>query len=209
MPRLLVLAGASFFWTNIMSNMRMPFGKHKGDYLKNVPPDYLRWVLSTCNIGDDLRKEICDTLGVPATPTRTDDASRVANLTDQLETAVSTLESAKDQLRAAEIEKDRILTTLVNMKDRVEELQKAWKPAFRKLAMTVHPDRGGDPDAMRALNDIEGIFQAEKPIILEAGPKQRNGRRRKATSGTFHCVWLYNHKAWQTRFGKSAEESRK
>lgn len=28
--------------------VRMPFGKHKGELLEDVPTDYLRWVLRTC-----------------------------------------------------------------------------------------------------------------------------------------------------------------
>lgn len=36
----------------------MPFGKHKGEKLANVPPDYLIWLYDNNKCFDDLRKYI-------------------------------------------------------------------------------------------------------------------------------------------------------
>ncbi len=45
--------------------MRMPFGKHRGEQLGNVPRDYLLWVLDNCgNISPTLRNEIRRILGI-------------------------------------------------------------------------------------------------------------------------------------------------
>lgn len=30
--------------------MRMPFGKHKGEDIDDIPDDYLQWVLDNCDI---------------------------------------------------------------------------------------------------------------------------------------------------------------
>jgi len=30
-------------WYNVYAYTKMPFGKHKGKYLKNIPDDYIRW----------------------------------------------------------------------------------------------------------------------------------------------------------------------
>lgn len=30
-------------WYNVYAYTRMPFGVHKGKYLKNIPDDYLKW----------------------------------------------------------------------------------------------------------------------------------------------------------------------
>lgn len=39
--------------------MRMPFGRHKGEELREVPDDYLAWVLDACDsIGPTLRHHI-------------------------------------------------------------------------------------------------------------------------------------------------------
>jgi hypothetical protein len=46
--------------------VRMPFGKHKGKPLSEVPEDYLWWCLRNFDWsdGDHLRKAICDRLGL-------------------------------------------------------------------------------------------------------------------------------------------------
>lgn len=36
----------------------MPFGKYRGEYLGDIPTDYLRWVKSLPDIDDDLRDAI-------------------------------------------------------------------------------------------------------------------------------------------------------
>ena len=45
--------------------MKMPFGKHKGAQLKDIPRDYLLWVFDNCErISERLRKAICIELGI-------------------------------------------------------------------------------------------------------------------------------------------------
>jgi hypothetical protein len=47
--------------------VRMPFGKHKGEDIDDVPRDYLRWVLSNVDLRDHgLKRAICDRLDMPA-----------------------------------------------------------------------------------------------------------------------------------------------
>lgn len=38
--------------------MRMPFGKHKGVKVCNLPKDYVRWALKNLSLGDDLRMSL-------------------------------------------------------------------------------------------------------------------------------------------------------
>lgn len=39
--------------------MEMPFGKHKGEQLADIPTEYLQWVFENCSyIRSDLRAEI-------------------------------------------------------------------------------------------------------------------------------------------------------
>jgi putative quorum-sensing-regulated virulence factor len=50
---------ATRFVQNPAGNYRMPFGKFKGERLKDVDTDYLEWVLQNCdNIRDSLRDAI-------------------------------------------------------------------------------------------------------------------------------------------------------
>ena len=48
--------------------MRMPFGKHKGRELTEIPPDYLEWVARNLTITGDLADEIYRVLGTGPDP---------------------------------------------------------------------------------------------------------------------------------------------
>ena len=43
----------------------MPFGKHKGEYLDDIPGDYLEWVLENCELNPYLRTAIENSLDPP------------------------------------------------------------------------------------------------------------------------------------------------
>jgi len=38
--------------------MRMPFGKHKGEPVEDLPTDYIEWLLREANLRDDLAEEL-------------------------------------------------------------------------------------------------------------------------------------------------------
>jgi uncharacterized protein (DUF3820 family) len=38
--------------------MKMPFGKHKGKPLREVPKDYLRWLQAECKLSASMREAI-------------------------------------------------------------------------------------------------------------------------------------------------------
>ena len=42
--------------------MKMPFGKHKGKPLEEIPVDYLRWLYYEADIRDDLYEAVADEL---------------------------------------------------------------------------------------------------------------------------------------------------
>lgn len=42
----------------------MPFGKHKGEKMANIPPDYLLWLYDNGKCYGDVRKYIADNLDV-------------------------------------------------------------------------------------------------------------------------------------------------
>jgi uncharacterized protein (DUF3820 family) len=52
------------------SDFEMPFGKHSGDPITEVPPQYLRWMYNTCNFQyyPELQRAIEHRLKIPADP---------------------------------------------------------------------------------------------------------------------------------------------
>jgi hypothetical protein len=48
--------------------MKMPFGKHKGQELSEIPPDYLQWITDNLTIAGDLADEIYRVLGTGPDP---------------------------------------------------------------------------------------------------------------------------------------------
>ena len=49
-----------------MNTPTIPFGKHKGKRLSDIPPSYLRWVIANCWIDGELRLAIdCVLSGKP------------------------------------------------------------------------------------------------------------------------------------------------
>src|SRR5512135_3398263 len=52
------------------SDFEMPFGKHSGDPITEVPPQYLRWMYANCNFTyfPELQRAIESRLGLPPDP---------------------------------------------------------------------------------------------------------------------------------------------
>jgi hypothetical protein len=48
--------------------MKMPFGRHKGKEISEIPPDYLEWVSDNLTISGDLADEIYRVLGTGPDP---------------------------------------------------------------------------------------------------------------------------------------------
>lgn len=52
--------------------MKMPFGKHKGTNIEDIPKTYLGWVAKNCNLTPCLANEVKRVLGDKPKP-KTDD----------------------------------------------------------------------------------------------------------------------------------------
>jgi hypothetical protein len=53
--------------------MLMPFGKHAGEPVETIPPDYLRWCLANVkDLSPSLRQAICKAIGRPVPTTSQD-----------------------------------------------------------------------------------------------------------------------------------------
>lgn len=40
----------------------MPFGKHKGERIDEIPSDYLRWLLDNANLDDEIAAHVAEVL---------------------------------------------------------------------------------------------------------------------------------------------------
>lgn len=113
--------------------MRMPFGKHSGKLVDEIPTSYLRWVLANiadldANLHDTIKREVQDrAYGHRREPRR--DARREAYR-----------EPTSNPRRDAERVQSRIV-------DAVQRCR-------RKLAAVLHPDRGGSTELMQTTNGV-------------------------------------------------------
>ena len=110
--------------------MNMPFGKHKGMPLEELPDDYLVWLSDRDNLYPPLRAAVdreCD--------------MRWGGTWQQQQQAPPP--PIEPKMSAAFTGQEGVLFA---------ELLRA---GFRALALKYHPDQGGDTEAMRQLNALQ------------------------------------------------------
>jgi len=130
-----------------MSSAKMPFGKHRGKRLQSIPTEYLVWLRDENDELDAaLRKEVLHELG------RRDDVPPPANEPPPPPPAEKkkAKAAAKDEEEAAPVR---------NVSPLGQSLGGSIRMLYRSLAMKYHPDRGGSPDAMLALNELHDQVQ--------------------------------------------------
>jgi hypothetical protein len=93
----------------------MPFGKHKGKFLRDIPTNYLEWLFRECNLRHPL-----------LTAVQWELSSR-----------------AEDELD------DEFPERFTPPAPPWTDLIRQW---HREMALQFHPDRGGHPEAMKAIN---------------------------------------------------------
>lgn len=130
--------------------MEMPFGKHKGEDLEDIPLSYLRWVLRNVYLWDDeLRSDMENLTGEEVTAEPDPDRQRGGGRWNKTASGGQTTvppppapPSNLDQIR-------RDLIDAVNL----------WR---RSMAAKHHPDRnGGDGTMMTAMNDAADKLMKE------------------------------------------------
>lgn len=122
-----------------MASLKMPFGKYRNKRIISVPSEYLHWLLENSEELDaELRRAVeheLDRRGEPAPSSAKTDEAPPKPKAEQPAVEVRHM-SALGQRLAGDV---RML--------------------FRNLALKYHPDRGGSPDAMQALNELHDQFQ--------------------------------------------------
>jgi Putative quorum-sensing-regulated virulence factor len=110
---------------------RMPWGKHAGTDLEDVPLSYLVWVLEACdNVRPALRREIQTVVGARLGLTR----ESAAGANGHGGGAGRWAPPPRQSPPAADVVEELVVT------------------GRRALALKHHPDHGGSPTRMQALN---------------------------------------------------------
>lgn len=111
--------------------MEMPFGKYRGREIKDIPDNYLIWVLQNVDLWDlDLKEEIESFVGeheFRGSRTASSDRGWKKRASGATETPPPT-DGTKQRIR-----------------DAIDQ----WRG---KLARRFHPDRGGDVQTMQVIN---------------------------------------------------------
>jgi hypothetical protein len=130
-----------------MANIKMPFGKYKNKRLSKIPTEYLEWCRDKCDtMTDDVRRAVEDELADREATAKANAAAAAAAAAETAaETAVGTKEAAAPRV--------------VKVSPVGQTLAGETRMVFRNLALKYHPDRGGTPEAMKALNDFHEAIQ--------------------------------------------------
>jgi hypothetical protein len=119
---------------------KMPFGKHKGDSIENLPADYLLWLYNNVDLDRwGIRCAVEAALGM-------DDEDVEDN-----EPAVGVLEERLEQVIR---EKQLVEQRLLESQGELRKLKDRFRLAYRRFSFVCHPDRGGSHDVMVLVNDL-------------------------------------------------------
>lgn len=152
------------------SGYAMPWGKHKGKPIDEVPADYLEWALKNAsNLNDQLRAEIEKQLGLLPGSTKTAPDEEIRVLRNELERHKAMHKVVMEEVEGLRRENRRLLQQIslvtglgysgarpatINVHPKVDALRAIVKGLYRRLTLANHPDRGGSAEAMRIVVDV-------------------------------------------------------
>lgn len=107
--------------------MRMPWGKHKGWSIDDLPDGYVLWALYQSNIHDD-----------------------------------DLLDALKEEVLSRWPDRAPVKYYRMNMGSSCQQVSipERAKKAYREVAIMFHPDKGGDVEAMKAINVFYDMLRA-------------------------------------------------
>jgi len=112
---------------------RLWFGKYEGEFIEDVPTDYLEWCL------DNLKD-----MKLPLRAAFRAELKRRGALDEPAHNRIcprcEALARQRDSERAA-------------LAYQADDLRRTWDGWYRRLTLLLHPDRGGDTESMKLLNN--------------------------------------------------------
>lgn len=135
----------------------MPWGKHKGKPLNEVPRDYLKWAVNNADaMSAELRAAIETELGLipgvtnPGEKTPMDDLrDLLAETRRKLKEAEKHAQNLEMQLRSQEAQIKAASRDVVTDADAFRRIVKQW---FGAMSRKFHPDLGGSADRQAVVN---------------------------------------------------------
>lgn len=141
-------------WSTPVPAVRMPWGKHKGKPLSEIPRDYLQWALANATlVTPELREQIESVLNVqPATLPFGDDPdedfrAEAIRLRGEVKGMRAGWDLDKTRLKNADVEIKRLKKALDEASRRrladPSEFRRVVKQWYGAISRKFHPDLGG------------------------------------------------------------------
>ena len=134
-----------------MSQPRMPWGKYKGDFLTDVPSSYITWLIDNAKVKDplllrELAVEMIRRMQeyAPSDSRNTDGSYGDPGVHDD-----SRRSRRDDGPRPTPPGRERAPQSY-----REEVALQVIESGFKAMALKLHPDRGGNEQAMKELNNV-------------------------------------------------------
>lgn len=158
------------------SSYAMPWGKHKGKTIDQVPADYLQWAIRNAeNINDEMRGEIERQLGLLPGSTKTSPEEEIRVLRNQINKLKAEKAVAEERLDEMRRTLSRVNLELADLKawprpglliggnrtPKLDELRGVLKRWYRQLSLKFHPDRGGTNEAAIVVNEAYRTLMQE------------------------------------------------
>lgn len=134
-----------------MSQPRMPWGKYKGDFLTDVPSSYITWLIDNAKVKDPLllRELAVEMIRRMQEYAPSDNRNADGSYGDPGVHDDSRRSRRDDGPRPTPPGRERAPQSY-----REEVALQVIESGFKAMALKLHPDRGGNEQAMKELNSV-------------------------------------------------------
>lgn len=124
--------------------MQMPFGKHKGTEVDQLPSDYLLWLVSNIDMREQLKEAVIEAL---------EEVHSIIVTPDMFFDTATGKQGSKPKFDNSYF--NSFPTYLNPNNDMKELLKKIVDQGYKKVSLKLHPDHGGKKEDMQALTDVK------------------------------------------------------